>query len=297
MVFLKKLAGLLAKFFAALIWLMPIRVQMAIGAAIGILWFDVLRIRRRVALENLRRAFPDLSEDARIKIGRQSLISMGRTLVEFASFPFIDQATAIDRLEVGGGEIVRQQLARGKGVMFLAMHVGNGDLVTAYLSRLGFKMNLISKEFKSRWLNDMWFGMRRRHGTQFISAEKSSFEILRALRRNEMVIFVLDQFMGPPVGVRTKFFGHETGTAMGLALMAERTEAPVIVAITYRKPDGRHAVHFTEPIEPPAYLDNRPREENIAVMTQIYTDKIEAVVRQYPGQWMWIHRRWKEFRD
>jgi KDO2-lipid IV(A) lauroyltransferase len=155
-------------------------------------------------------------------------------------------------------------------------------------------MQLISKEFKSRWLNDLWFGMRRKHGTRFIAPEKSSFEILRALRRNELVVFVLDQFMGPPIGVRTRFFGKETGTAMGCALMADRTHSPVVPCYTYRKEDGRHVMVFEKPIE---FLDHGLRDQNIAVMTQIYTDKIEAIVRKHPGQWMWIHRRWKEFRE
>jgi KDO2-lipid IV(A) lauroyltransferase len=136
--------------------------------------------------------------------------------------------------------------------------------------------------------------MRRKHGTRFISPEKSSFEILRALRRNEIVIFVLDQFMGPPIGVRTRFFGKETGTAAGCALMAGRTGAPLIPCCTYRRSDGRHVAFFEAPIP---FLDDGLREKNIAVMTQIYTDKIESYVRLYPGQWMWIHRRWKEFRE
>ncbi|MES2856268.1 MAG: hypothetical protein V4692_10420 [Bdellovibrionota bacterium] len=45
------------------------------------------------------------------------------------------------------------------------------------------------------------------------------------------------------------------------------------------------------------YLDDGPRDQNIAAMTQVYTDKIEQMVRRHPEQWMWIHRRWKEFRD
>lgn len=98
--------------------------------------------------------------------------------------------------------------------------------------------------------------------------------------------------MGPPIGVRTKFFGRETGTAMGLALMAERTGAPVVPMYTVRQPDGSAIVIF-EPEIP--MQDFGPRDETIARMTQVYTDKIEEIVRKHPEQWMWIHRRWKDF--
>lgn len=273
---------------------LPVAVRNAIGDLIGLLWFDVFRIRRKVAIDNVGIAFPELSVAERTRIARASLRHMGRTIVEYSLLPYFDRDDIERFFDIEGLEYVEAALREGKGAILMTLHLGNGDFAIAMLSRLGLPIHLISKEFKTRWLNDLWFGMRRRHGTRFISPEKSSFEILRALRRNELVVFVLDQFMGPPIGVRTMFFGRETGTAAGCALMAERTGAPVIPAYTYRKPDGRHVAVFQAPME---RLDYGLSEKNIAAMTQAYTDKIEAIVRQYPEQWMWIHRRWKEFRE
>ncbi|MCM2282533.1 MAG: lysophospholipid acyltransferase family protein [Bdellovibrionaceae bacterium] len=290
----------IGRFFKCLSFLiasLPAQVRAALGDFIGLLWFDVLRIRRRVALENLRRAFPDWSEAHRESTARWSLRHMGRNLVEYTLFPFYDETDVARCFEIHGREHVENALALGKGCLFLGMHLGNGDFAIATCSRIGLSMNLISKLFKARWLNDLWFGMRRKHGTRFIAPEKSTFEILKALKRNEIVIFVLDQFMGPPVGVRTRFFGHETGTALGLALIAERTGAPVIPSYTFRKPDGRHVLVFEAPLPGLSAPDESLRKENIARMTQAYTDKIESIVRKHPEQWMWIHRRWKEFRD
>lgn len=289
--------GRLFKVVSFAIASLPSGARLSIGDAIGVLWFDVFRIRRRVALENMARAFPEWPEDRRLNMARWSLKHMGRNLVEYALFPFFNDELALSMFEIQGREHVDHALAGGKGCLILGLHLGNGDLGIAACSRLGMKMNLISKLFRSRWLNDLWFGMRRRHGTRFISPEKSTFEILKALKRNEIVIFVLDQFMGPPVGVRTRFFGHETGTALGLALIANRTGAPVLPSYTYRKPDGRHVLVFEAPMPALEGHDESLREQNIARMTQAYTDKIEAIVRRHPDQWMWIHRRWKEFRD
>lgn len=299
---MNQLIGLFFKIFSFLLSHAPKLIQEGIAVCIGVLWFDILRIRRRVAIENLQIAFPlkDLTE--RTQLARASLIHMGRTLVEFSHFPFFNRSKVDQHFEIEGLNYVQEALKEGRGVLFLSCHVGNGDYAVAALSQLGFKLNLISKEFKSKWLNELWFGMRRKHGTRFISPEKSSFEILRALKRNEIVIFVLDQFMGPPVGIRTSFFGRETGTAAGLALMADRTKAPVILSYTFRQnrsgtdssPVRPYVAKFSPPIP---FLDDGPREKNISVMTQIYTDKIQEVVQKHPEQWMWIHRRWKVFRD
>ena len=291
---LRQPLGLAGRLFAFLIAILPTRLRLLLGDAIGILWFDIFRIRRKVAIENVTIAFPEKSLAERTQIARDSLRSMGRTLTEFSLFPFFSQKHVDRLIKIENEHYLDEALAQGKGVLMLTLHVGNGDLGAAALSLRGRKVHLISKLFKARWLNDMWFGMRSRVGTKFISPEKSSFEILRALKKNEIVIFVLDQFMGPPIGTRTKFFGKETGTAMGLALMADRTGAPVLPTYIYRNPDGTHVIVAEPPIP---YLDNGLREENIAAMTQIYTDKVEDIVRRHPGQWMWIHRRWKEFRD
>ena len=288
----------LGRFVAALIAFSPLCIRKGLGVGFGILWFDVFRIRRKVAIENVRLSFPEKSNEEVAAIARASLINMGHTLIDFAQFPFLNSKNIDDFVEFVGFEYANEALKKNKGVLFLSMHLGNGDLGVTACSIKGLKAHLISKRFKSKWLDELWFGMRAKHGTKFVSPEKSSFTILRALGQNEIVIFVLDQFMGPPVGVRTKFFGRETGTAMGLALVHLRTEAPLITSYTYRKPDNKLVVVFEKEVSisdlglDPQVVD---RAQIISMLTQKYTDKIEQLVRRHPEQWMWIHRRWKDF--
>lgn len=266
------------------------RVRSLLGLFLGIVWFDLLRIRRGVAVDNVRQAFPGMSGRDQVKLARASLIHLCTCLVEYGLFSQIKLSDKSSFFEIENYDIIQSALAKGKGVLLLTLHIGNGDLGTVGLSMAGLKVNLVSKVFRNQALNQVWFKFRSRFGTRFISPEKSSFDILRALKRNEIVIFVLDQFMGPPVGVKTKFFGRETGTAAGLAMMAGRSGAPVVPVYTIRLANGRHRIVF-EPEIPFQDLDSDP----IQVMTQVYTDKIETIVRKHPEQWMWIHRRWKEF--
>lgn len=291
---MKPLIGFFFKVVSFFISHLPYCLQKALGWCLGTLWFDILRIRRQVAVDNVGIAFPHLSLKERTKMARASILHMGLSLIEYADFPFLQMDDLEKRFVFEGRENIVESLRQGKGVLFMTLHLGNGDMAIAGLSLEGWPVHLISKEFRAKWLNDLWFGMRGRLGTKFISPEKSTFDILRALRKNEIVIFVLDQFMGPPIGVRTQFFGRETGTAAGLAYIAGRTGAPVIPCYTYRRYDGKNVMVFEKPIP---FLDDGPRDKNISVMTQKYTDKIEEIVRKYPEQWMWIHRRWKEFRE
>lgn len=283
----------LVKFFTFFIIVLPRSIQMSIGQVLGVFWFDVVRIRRKVVLSNLKLAYPNLSESERIRIGRKSVVGVCQTLVEFAILYNYKSKDFSKYFTADVAELEREY-KKGKGVILMSLHVGNGDLGTVGLTELGFKINLISKHFKSKWLDDLWFGIRRERGTKFISHEKSSFDILRALKRGEVVIFVLDQFMGPPVGTRTKFFGVETGTAMGLAVFAQKTGAPVVPVYNFRRDDGRIAI-FADPKIP--FEESADQDDNIKKMTQKYTDKIEEIIRRDPGQWMWLHRRWKKFND
>lgn len=282
----KFLAGLLGRGLSFVVFHSPAFVHRALAGLLAFLWFDVFRIRRRVVMENLRIAFPDWSEGQRLSVARRSLRHLGRNFIEYSFLPWL-RPELVDRyFEFEGMEIFDQALAKGKGVLLLTLHLGHGDLACAALALKGYQMVLVSKYFKLQWLNDLWFGMREKAGVRFVPARNSSYALLKALKRNSAIVFPLDQFTGPPIGVKTKFFGKETGTAAGLAVMNERSQAPVVSVYTVRKEDGRHAIVFKREFA---------CEGSAERVTQQFNDELESFVRKYPEQWMWLHRRWKRF--
>jgi Kdo2-lipid IVA lauroyltransferase/acyltransferase len=286
-----KFVRLFAKPILFLLFILPRPLHRFISWCLGVLWFDILRVRRKVVLDNLKIAYPNLSDQERLKIARESMFNMGRTIVDVMLLPFINQAWSDKHMEIRGYEHYEKARAAGKGVIFLSLHLGNGDMAVCAMSLIGMPVHVITKTFKSEWLNELWFSARKKHGSKYISDRKSSFDILRVLRNNEIVVFVLDQYMGPPLGVKTKFFGKETGTAMGLALFHERADCPVLPVYSYYE-NGKAICQ----IDPPIPLESKKdRDETILHMTQVYCDHIEKLVRARPGQWMWVHRRWKEF--
>lgn len=286
---MKQLIGWAGRAISFFIYIAPPAIRKAMGTFLGWLWFDLFRIRRQIVLNNLKIAFPDKTESERLQIGRQSLRNMGLNFVEYALWPFLDKTNYLRYVEFHGQEIMDSALTKGKGVLMLTCHLGHGDMALAGLSLHGYDMYLVSKFFKLQWLNDLWFGMRERMGTHFIAPRNSSYALLKALKRGGVVAIPLDQFTGPPIGVRTTFFGHETGTAAGLAVMAQRSKAPVVLTYTYRNSMGKQAVTFVKEVP---VLDGEAPE----VTTQRFNDELEPLVRRHPEQWMWIHKRWKKFK-
>ena len=106
--------------------------------------------------------------------------------------------------------------------------------------------------------------------------------------------FVMDQFMGQPFGVETKFFGKTTGTAYGLALFAMKTKAPVIPLYTRWDVSQKLHIYFDAPVDLSPYI-TEDIEENKVTITSHFNSILEKIIAQYPEDWMWIHRRWKTF--
>ncbi len=277
--------------------ILPRPILRKMGSWVGFLWFDVFGFRKDVIFSNLDIAFPNMPSYEKYKIGRESVYQLGYNFSEFFVIPSLDQKWIDKNAVVHGWENVQTAQAQGKGIFFLTLHVGNGDLGANVVVMKGQPLKIITKVFKTKWFNDLWFSVRGAKGVQYIDAHSpnNAFEILKALKKNEGVVFVLDQYMGPPYGIKTKFFGKDTGTAYGLALFVQKSKAPVLPIYTYQGPDGK--IHIV--IEPPVDIQDclgEDKDETILNLTQRFCEKTEEIIRKHPEQWMWVHRRWKEFR-
>lgn len=285
---MKRLIAWLGRATSYVLFFGPRGLRRVLGNILAFLWLDLFRIRRQVVLNNLKLAFPKMSATERLNLAHQSMRHLGLNAVEYCYLPWLSKENYDRYFQFENLQLLDEALSRGRGVLLLTLHLGHGDLACAGLSLRGYPMVMVSKFFRAKWLNDLWFGMRERLGTRFVAPRDSSYALLKALKTNHAVIIPLDQFTGPPIGVRTQFFGHETGTAAGLAVMAERSKAPVLSCYTVRLPDGRHLVRFVREMQ----IGHRPAEQ----VTQEFNDELESFVRLYPEQWMWIHKRWKTFR-
>jgi KDO2-lipid IV(A) lauroyltransferase len=278
--------GWLGRAISRALYIQPQFVRRFFGVCLACLWFDFLRIRRKVILDNLKIAFPEWTEKQRVQCARRSLQHMGWNLIDYSIMPHLNPKNLDKYFVFHGIEKPYEALKEGKGLLILTLHLGYGDMALAGLSVHGLPIAMVSKEFKLKWLNDLWFGMRGKYGMTFIPPRNSSFALLKALKSKRMVVIPNDQFTGPPIGVRTTFFGKETGTAAGLSIMADRSGAPVLSTYVYRLPDGRHSIHFMN------FMNTKGEPQAV---TQAFNDELEKFVRLYPDQYMWLHKRWKKF--
>ena len=290
---MKSLLGFLLRFLSKIIYYSPAWLRNALGDLLGLLWFDVLRIRRSLIDANLQIAFPEMTATERRRVGRASCKNMGRSLMEYFLFPHVSRENLHRYFVFRNYEKYEEQQQENRGVLLLSLHLGSYDFLSVALALRGMDLYLISKEMKLQWLNDFWFTLRKASGLKFISDREAKFDIIRALKNKAAVAFILDQFTGPPIGIRSYFFGRETGTAKGLALFHAWSKAPVLPVYNFRRADGKIEVVFGDPVQ---CMEHEDREQRLALLTQSYNTLLEDIIRQHPEQWLWVHRRWKTFK-
>jgi KDO2-lipid IV(A) lauroyltransferase len=287
--------NLLIKFFVKILVfiysLLPRSWVRKSGAWLGFLWFDVFGIRKDVILQNLEIAFPEWSPEKKTSIGRESVYNMGYSFAEFFTIPSMDKKWIEKNVVFHGWEYLEQAKKLNKGVLFLSLHLGNGDLASNAISLRGQDVVIITKRFKTEWFDKLWFSVRGAQGVQYIDAHgpNNAFEILKALKRNAGLTFVLDQYMGKPFGIEANFFGRPTGTAYGLALFAQKTKAPVLPIYTYEGQDQKLHIVFEPAMDTQGCVVDDSKDQTIKNLTQAFNDKIESIVRKHPDQWMWVH--------
>jgi KDO2-lipid IV(A) lauroyltransferase len=260
-----------------------------LGAALALLAW-LLGVRRRVVLENLRRAFPEKSGAERRAIGRATYRSLGRMAPEFLlaagdggpdpAFVYEDR----HRLEAA--------LAQGRGVIGCTAHFGPFDRLAAAHSRSGVPVTMISRPMgRSRW-NDLWRGARARAGVEDLVVRKGhTLAAARAaLAAGRLLGYVIDQNQPQHRAIFPTFFGAPAATSPTPAILALRTGAPVLFILALPMADGRHRVIYEGPLEVPRTGDRR---RDVLAFMQDLNDRLERRVRAHPEQWYWLHRRWK----
>lgn len=259
------------------------------GRRAGYLLEHAVRYHREDAYDALRRAFPGEPESRIRQIVRGMYENLGMTLAE--SLRLLDEPIeAIKaRVEWRGREILERERESGRGVCILTAHTGNWEMTCAVTPLFGLPITIVAKPIRGQALSEYVRGIRTRFGLGVLPSKNAYRDCLRALRRNDLLGFVLDQNMTRDEGVFVDFFGRPACTTPGLAHIAARSGARVVPVFMERQEGGRHVVHVHPPLDPPP--DTEP--ETLRAATQVYTRCIEDHVRAFPEQWIWIHRRWR----
>ena len=237
---------------------------------------------RRVAKQNLSMALPGANH-AEIIDG--VFRSIARLLVTFVKFPSIRRENVERWIRWEGREYFEDAMRAGRGVLFATAHLGNWELSAYAHALLAAPMNVVVRPLDNPLIDALVERRRALSGNRPIFKKDFARAILKALAANQAVGILADQNAALDGGVFVDFFGVPACASAGLAKLAAHSGAAVIPGFAlWEESERRYVLRFYPPV---------PMTGDVARDTQAVQKCIEDAIKEYPDQWLWIHRRWK----
>lgn len=280
------------RIFGFFINLLPEGFALWMGRQLGTLMYGLDVEHRRVAIENLRIAFgQEKSKEEMRSIAKKNFQNLGMMAVEFFRIPHMDLETYQKKVEAEGVDEALKVLEENKGALLLLGHFGNWELMALMSKVIKKPILAIAKPIKNNpWLERWIIQSREEIGLEIIPPKNATPKVIEALSQNKVVGILFDQRGKRSKGIWADFFGRKVPTTPGLAVMALRSGAPVLPVFMIRMGFQKHRLIVKEPLK---LIHTGDFKKDIEANTQLFNQVLESIIRQYPEQWLWIHRRFE----
>lgn len=278
------------KFAAFVAGHMPVAVLAFLGRFFGSLAYKLDKKHRGIALSNIKRAYgPSLSDKEAERTARKVFENLGMTAFEFMRLPWLKRKDLDGYVEWDGRENLDKALEKGRGAMLITAHFGNWELMAASYALCGYPIDVVVRPIDNPVLEQFVKWARSQSGNTMVAKNRSMRRLLTTLKTNGIAGILVDQNVALVEGVFVDFFGTLACTNRGPAILALASGAAVLPTFIVRE-GARHRIIVGKEVQLSVTGDKeRDAFENTARMTKTAED----MIRKYPDQWFWVHRRWK----
>ncbi len=283
----------LAKLLGFIVRLFPLSLVQRAGVIFGLFLFYIIPVRKKVALYNLNLAFPDKDNVWKKNVLKDCYINLGINIFELFYLPKINKKMSDELIKVNNVEIFEEGLKKDKGIILMSAHFSNWEMFAYAFPYFGLQnLNIVAKTQASEGLNKYIMELRQSSGNSIINLGLGIKEAFTKIKEGEIVSFLIDQSAHSQYAEYIKLFGISVPAFPGAVKIALRTGCELIFAYGIRK-NFKYEI-FVEKINTTAY-DNK-KDSDVNALVQLVNKKLEDVIRKYPGQWLWFHKRIKDAR-
>lgn len=270
----------------------PVNMNLKTAQWIGSAMYRFDRKHRERALANLRRSYPNMPETRRREMARRSMQHLVMLGVEVL---FTTRLIKIDTwrryIELHNLQEALDLLVRGRTPLVMVTgHYSNWELLGYVLATLGFESIGVARPLDNSYINEWLLGVRQKQGHRILDKKGATIEVGKALAAGGTVGFIADQNAGSK-GMFVEFLGRQASTYKSIGLLAMQNNCPVIVGYARRIGEQFRFEIGVQDIIYPRDWEDQP--DPLRYITQRYTKGIEDFVTADPGQYLWVHRRWK----
>lgn len=267
---------------------LPLGLLYILASFIYYLAFYIIRYRRIIVADNIKHAFPKLSEQQQQKLIKNYYRFLCDLLVEVMHSQYMSQNALQARIEFINKEAIQHYLDQQQSIQFLSIHQGNWEWVLQILNKeLGIPTDMVYKPLHNEAFENIIYQLRSRFGGNLIPVKSAVKQLLK--KRREFRGFIMAAEQAPTGGDRkywTVFFNRPSSFFMGPQLIGELTQTPTVYIAVKRVKRGYYTVEFKPLCEP-------PYEKNSVSIIEAYIDAATQAIEEQKETWLWSNRKWK----
>ncbi len=271
--------------FQKALFIIPRKIRYYLANCLGIILFQIISKRRKIAVANIQ-AHLGYSKAKAQELTKQVFKDVAFKLTEIITLPAWGEEEFKQRINVEGLEELRRLYNQQEPVILFTGHLGNWELLGVYLSYLGYPMNAIAKEQRNEYIYEQILKIRTSQGGH-VYTKKEVKKIYKSLLNNEFMLILGDQ--NKRTGVFIDFLDDAASTAKGPVYFAKKTGAAIVPSFLIKQPDNNYKLIINDPVR----VDKDSSEKDQLEILQQLHYQLEDLVKAYPEQWLWLHRRWK----
>lgn len=259
------------------------------GTRLGALAGTLLRKRDRLAVANVRAAFPEKSEAEARAVIDACWRHFGREMLEYVRMQSMSLDEIVERCPFVNAHLIDEGLGRGKGVVLISAHYGGWEVAGLAITALVRNVRTVARVLDNEFLERDLARMRAKTGAEVIDRRKAARPLMKALAENAVVVLLPDQAVQPREGILSPFLGRQGWTTPAPAKMALHHGSTIVFGFCIPH-ESRHRLEFEEPIR----VDQLPPAERTPeALTARINDVISRRIAARPELWLWMHDRWK----
>ena len=284
-----------ALIFVSAVRALPLRLAYAFSSFFAHLSFYIDRRHRERTIQHLLHAGIVADRAAAVRLAKRNFHELSKVGVEvFKMHQLLTPATVREHIRLAGSQKAIELFftgARTSPAIVVTAHFGNWELGGIGYALLSDRSMLtVMRPFDNPKIGRLVYAQREGYKHRLCPKEGALKSLLGALRQGESVALIADQHALPEEGVVTSFFGHPASTHASPARLHLKTGVPILVAVSHRLDDR---FHFEFVCADPIIVEpTDDKEGDVQRVAQLYTTALEALIRRWPEQWMWAHRRW-----